>query len=55
MVADWENPSSIKSEWEVGQHNRRVDLTASSSYLICGKLINMKMINGTLTQYIYTC
>jgi hypothetical protein len=36
VIADWHDPARAAVEWEIGTHNRRVDLTTPRSITVCG-------------------
>lgn len=39
IIANWDNPQKNNTEWEVGYHNRKIDLGKPKSTIICGNYV----------------
>jgi hypothetical protein len=39
VIADWHDPTRTPVEWEIGTHNRCVDLTTPRSITVCGTIM----------------
>ena len=54
VVSDWESPNLSGAEWEIGSHNRKVDLSLEKNYDVCGNVWLIKMTGGISTEYLST-
>lgn len=36
IITDWHEPAKAGTEWELGSHNRSLDMTALRTTVVCG-------------------
>jgi hypothetical protein len=50
IVSDWEHVSPRTATWEVGDHNRKLDIDINKTLTCCGITPPIKTIDGTWTE-----